>query len=221
MEKNKLIHAVSWSVGYLIVYGILTVIGNFWFSDEFLVICGLTGGIYILINAFFIKYKRERLFINGLISAFTVLCLGVVAGKNLDFEGVLAIGAAISVMDILSFTKYGKHTINARAMSNVHFMSKLIVYGKEKNDVLVPTCGIGDYFYYSLWISGIHTVSGSIYAYLLAVCMILLGSCIHYAIIMRLCQRENYKGFPGTIFPFLCIAIQYFVLYFLKGSSYI
>ena len=69
---------------------------------------------------------------NGLLSAFAVLCLGVIIGKNLDFEGVLAIGAAISVTDILSFTKYGKHTMNARAMSNVHFMSKLIVYGEEK-----------------------------------------------------------------------------------------
>ena len=36
---------------------------------------------------------------------------------------------------------------------------------KEKKDVLVPTCGIGDYLYYSLWISGIHTVSNSIKAY--------------------------------------------------------
>lgn len=166
MEKDKLIHAISWSVGYLIVYGVLTVIGNFLLSDRLLIICGLIGGLYVLIHAFFIKYKRERLFVNGLLSAFAVMCLGVLAGKN---------------------------------------------------DVLVPTCGIGDYFYYALWISGIHTVSDSIYAYFSAVCMILLGSCIHYAIIMRLCQRENYKGFPGTVFPFLCIAIQYFVLYFWRG----
>lgn len=91
MEKDKLIHAISWSVGYLIVYGLLTVIGNFLFSGGFLIICGLTGGIYILINAFLIKYKRERLFVNGLLSAFAVLCLGVIVGKNIDFEGVLAI----------------------------------------------------------------------------------------------------------------------------------
>lgn len=217
MEKDKLIHVVSWSVLYLIGYGILTVIGNFLFSDEILIVCSLAGGIYILINAFFIKYKRERLFINGLISAFAVLCLGILIGKNLKFEEVFAIGVAISIMDILSFTKYGKHTVNAKAMSNIQFMSKLIVYGKEKKDVLVPTCGIGDYLYYSLWISGIHTVSNSINAYLLAVCMILLGSSIHYVIIMKLCQRENYKGFPATVFPFLCIAIQYTILYFWRG----
>ncbi|MDY5986760.1 hypothetical protein [Sporofaciens sp. SGI.106] len=217
MEKDKLIHAIIWSASYIVLYGILTIVGNLFFTDTLIIICGLAGGLYILINAFFIKYKRERLFINGLISAFAVLCLGILFGKNLDFEGVLAIGAAMSIIDIISFTKYGKHTMNARAMSNVHFMSKLIVYGKEKNDVLIPTCGIGDYLYYAMWISGIHTVSDSIYAYILAAIMILLGSGIHYAIIVKLCQRENYKGFPGTIFPFLCIAILYVALYFLKG----
>lgn len=59
MEEDKLIHVISWSVGYLIVYGLLTVIGNFLFSDEFLIIYGLTGAIYILINAFFLLWKRS------------------------------------------------------------------------------------------------------------------------------------------------------------------
>lgn len=212
MEQDKLVRAIKWSVLYIIGYGALTVTGNFIFSDSLLAVLGLTGAAYILIHAFFMKYKRERLFISGLISALAVLCLGILAGKRLDLEGVLALGAAISVIDILSFTRYGKRTKNAKAMSNVHFMSKLIVYGKEKDDVLVPTCGIGDYFYYSLWISGIHTVSDSVISYIVAVCMILLGSSIHYAIIMKLCKRENYKGFPGTVFPFLCVAAQYLIL---------
>ena len=219
MEKERLIHSILWSASYIVLYGILTVIGNFCFSDVLLTVCGVTGGIYIFINAFFIKYKRERLFVNGLLFAFTVLCLGVLLGKSLDLEGIISMGIAISLIDALSFTKHGKYTVNAKAMSNTNFMSKLIVYGKEKNDVLIPTCGIGDYFYYAMWISGIHTVSDSVYAYLLAACMILLGSCIHYAIIVKLSRRENYKGFPGTIFPFLCVAILYAVLYFHNGLA--
>ena len=54
MEKDKLIHAISWPVGYFIVYGLLTVIGNFFFSDGFLVIYGLTGGIAARLS------KREK-----------------------------------------------------------------------------------------------------------------------------------------------------------------
>ena len=57
MEDNKLIHAILWSTAYIVLYGCLTFIGNVFFTDRFLVICGLTGGIYILINAFFIKWE--------------------------------------------------------------------------------------------------------------------------------------------------------------------
>ena len=64
MEKDKLIHAIIWSASYIVLYGILTIVGNLFFTDTLIIICGLAGGLYILINAFFIKYKRERLFIN-------------------------------------------------------------------------------------------------------------------------------------------------------------
>lgn len=213
MEKKKLIHSIVWSTIYIIIHGLLTTTGSLLFPKAFLMFCGIVGGIYILIHAFFMKYRRNWLFISGLISAFAVTCLGIMIGNRLGFEDVIAIGAAISVVDILSFTKYGKHTANAKAMSNIHFMSKLIVYGKEKDDVLVPTCGIGDYFYYSIWISGIHTVSNSIYAYLGSSGLILLGSCIHYAIIIKLSQKENYKGFPATVIPFLCVLLLYIGLH--------
>lgn len=214
MEEDKLIRSIKWSILYIIFYGAFTILGNYLFSDELIVIGGLGGALYIIINAFFIKYKRERLFLNGLISAFGVLCLGMMFGKNIDLEGIIMIGASISLIDILSFTKYGKRTMNAKAMSNVNFMSKLIVYGKEKGDILVPTCGIGDYLYYAMWISGIHNVSDSLWAYVASAVMILVGSCIHYGIIAKIYKKESYKGFPATVFPFLCVAIIYGFLYF-------
>lgn len=214
MEEDKLIRSIKWSILYIIFYGAFTILGNYLFSDELIVIGGLGGALYIIINAFFIKYKRETLFLNGLISAFGVLCLGMMFGKNIDLEGIIMIGASISLIDILSFTKYGKRTMNAKAMSNVNFMSKLIVYGKEKGDILVPTCGIGDYLYYAMWISGIHNVSDSLWAYVASAVMILVGSCIHYGIIAKIYKKESYKGFPATVFPFLCVAIIYGFLYF-------
>lgn len=137
---------------------------------------------------------------------------GVWVGKQLDLEGVLSIGAAVTTMDIISFTKIGKRTVNAKAMSNVRLTSKLFVYGKEQGDTLIPTCGIGDYLYYAIWIAGMHTVSASIYAYVGASCLIFLGTAIQYALIVQLAKRPNYKGFPGTVFPFLCILAEYLLL---------
>ena len=39
MEEEKLVRAIKWSVLYIVLYGALTVIGNYWFSDEFIAIC--------------------------------------------------------------------------------------------------------------------------------------------------------------------------------------
>lgn len=213
--KEKFSRAVKCSIVYMVIYCLLTLLAIYYAPDILLAGVGIIGGIYIFINSFFIKYKRERLFVNGLILALTVLCLGVLVGESIDLEGILSLGAAISVIDILSFTRFGKSTINAKAMSNVHFMSKLIVYGKGKGDILIPTRGIGDYFYYAMWIAGIWNVSNRLWAYVTAAGMIFLGTTIEYFIIARLSRREGYKGFPATVIPFICVAAWYGVLYWI------
>lgn len=50
------------------------------------------------------------------------------------------------------------------------------------------------------------------YAYVGASCLIFLGTAIQYALIVQLAKRPNYKGFPGTVFPFLCILAEYLLL---------
>ena len=64
----------------------------------------------------------------------------------------------------------------------------------------------------TIGIAGMHTVSDSIYAYVGASCLIFLGTAIQYALIVQLAKRPNYKGFPGTGFPFLCILAEYLLL---------
>ena len=50
---------------------------------------------------------------------------------------------------------------------NIYFTDVILfVYGIEKNDVLIPTCGFGDYLYYAMWILGIQSLSESIQAYI-------------------------------------------------------
>ena len=92
--------------------------------------------------------------------------LGSWFGQQLDVESTITIGAAVTAMDIISFTGIGKRTVNAKAMANKSVAARLFVYGIEKNDVLIPTCGFGDYLYYAIWISGIHAVSDSMQTYI-------------------------------------------------------
>ena len=93
---------------------------------------------------------------------------------------------------------------------NIYFTDVILfVYGIEKNDVLIPTCGFGDYLYYAMWISGIHSLSESIQAYIFGAFMIFVGIIIQCVVIKKLSIRDNFKGFPGTVFPFLGTVLAY------------
>ena len=176
---------------------------------------GVSGAVYILFNLFFVKYKRERLFINGIMGALSVMFLGSWFGQQLDVESTITIGAAVTAMDIISFTGIGKRTVNAKAMANKSVAARLFVYGIEKNDVLIPTCGFGDYLYYAIWISGIHAVSDSMQTYIFTAFMILMGIIIQSVVVKKLSVRDNFKGFPGTVFPFLGTVLAYLTVYYL------
>ena len=91
---------------------------NIYFTDVILFAFGIAGVVYILFSLFFIKYKRERLFINGIIGIWSVLFLGSWFGKQLELESTISIAAVVTVMDIVSFTRIGKRTVNAKAIAN-------------------------------------------------------------------------------------------------------
>ena len=88
MENKKLIHAIIWSAMYRVIHGLLTSVGSLLFPGKFLMFCGIIGGIYIVVHAFCMKYRRNWLFISGLVSAFAVTCLGIMVGNSLEFEDV-------------------------------------------------------------------------------------------------------------------------------------
>lgn len=174
----------------------------------------IAGTLFILINSFILKYNRARLFIFGLIQLVIVIVLGVWIGVSLKIDDVIGIGVAISIFDVLSFTRYGKHTANAKVMSNSQLMYKLIVYGKGKGDKLYPTRGLGDFLYYSIWVAGIGSVGKGLSSYILACIAIFLGSIADCIIINNLRKKESYKGFPATVIPFILVMICYGYYYF-------
>ena len=68
------------------------------------------------------------------------------------------------------------YPISNDEMSNKSVAAKLFVYGREKNDVLIPTCGFGDYLYYAMWISGIHALSSYGISYAFVAFMVFAGT---------------------------------------------
>ena len=65
-----------------------------------------------------------------------------------------------------------------------------------------------------MWISGIHSLSESIQAYIFGAFMIFVGIIIQSVVIKKLSIRENFKGFPGTVFPFLGTVLAYLAVYY-------
>ena len=214
MNRDNINKTIFWSLLYIFLYSACTVIVNLYLSNLLLLAVGVSGAVYIILNMFCIQYKRERLFINGLVGAMSVMCIGIWLGKQLDLESTISIGAVVTAMDIMSFTRIGKKTVNAKAMSNKTVAAKLFVYGLEKNDVLIPTCGFGDYLYYAMWISGTHALSSSGIFYAFVAFMVFAGTILQSITVKVLSKRDGFKGFPGTVFPFLCTVLAYLLLYY-------
>ena len=214
MNRDNINKTIFWSLLYIFLYSACTVIVNLYLSNLLLLAVGVSGAVYIILNMFCIQYKRERLFINGLVGAMSVMCIGIWLGKQLDLESTISIGAVVTTMDIMSFTRIGKKTVNAKAMSNKTVAAKLFVYGLEKNDVLIPTCGFGDYLYYAMWISGTHALSSSGIFYAFVAFMVFAGTILQSITVKVLSKRDGFKGFPGTVFPFLCTVLAYLLLYY-------
>jgi len=166
-------------------------------------IIGLLYAIYYLA---FTKYDEKYLFINSLILFIIVIHLGILWGFHLNIVTAIIVGIIVSVQDVLSFTKFGKWTANAKAMANTHLMAKLVLYSKSiKDGHLIPIKGMGDFLFYSAWVSSIYYCELDIQYLLMAFAAVFIETSIDYIIITKIYQKENYKGFPATVIPFACL----------------
>ena len=203
---SKFRESVKWSIIAHFVFFMIIALIILFEHDYIKIGFSIIGIIYAVYYLFFTKYNKDKIFLNSLILFLTAAHIGITIGYYIDIIMVLFTGIAISIQDVLSFTKLGKRTANAKAMSSTEFMSKLILYSKSTKDGhLIPTKGMGDFLFYSLWLSGIYYSKFNIKYLLLGFTGILIGTIINYLIISKIYQKENYKGFPATIIPFICL----------------
>lgn len=105
MNRDNINKTILWSLLYIFLYSACTVIANLYLPNLLLLAVGVSGAVYIILNLFCIQYKRERLFINGFVGAMSVMCIGIWFGKHLDLESIISVGAVVTAMDIMSFTR--------------------------------------------------------------------------------------------------------------------
>ena len=197
--------SVRWSFALNFLYVACILVITWLVPHKVQTYIAILGGIYALYYLFFRKYNKAELFGNSCILFVVSMCIGAVIGGKMDAESLISIGIGISLVDLLSFTKYGRKTLNAKAMANVNFLAKLILYGKNNDGKLIPTTGFGDYLYYSVWISGVSVLTGSLFMTAAGALFIYIGTGLNCMVISKIYKKENYKGLPATILPFLCL----------------
>lgn len=206
--KESILHSIIISI---LAFTLLTVFILKITNNGLLLITTIIGIIYILI---YVKrpFNKSHLIINGFICLLIVLLFGILIGRYISTASSIGIGIGISVgiVDVLSFTKKGKNTTNAKLMSNKLLMYKLIVYGisfKDKSPV--PMKGLGDFMYYAILLSALFQFTKSTTILFLGMIFCFLGCVINWIIIPFIYKKPWYKGFPATIIPFILLLPLY------------
>ncbi|PPK48612.1 hypothetical protein [Clostridium algidicarnis] len=204
--KEKLIESIIHSIIIMIISLFITYIiimnsyNIFWMS-----FFSFIGVIFLII---YIRkpYKKEYLVINSWLCMIFIIFIGSLIGKFIPLSTLIVLSIGIPIVDIISFTKAGSKTANAKVMANKNSMAKLIVYGKSfKNNNPIPTKGLGDFLFYTILLSGIYKLSSDFNFILYGAGLIFLGCTINWIIVCFIYNKKWYKGFPATFIPLISV----------------
>ncbi len=153
--------------------------------------------------------SKKLLLYNNILIVIAPLCLSYLLDIFLlkSVDSLVGVILAVAVMDVFSFTKSGKNTLNAKLMGNMNALARLSVcLPVPKKPGLQPIIGIGDLNYYSIIIM-FFLISDGITAGFIASLTIFSGQLINIASILMIRKKPWYKGFPATLFPSILIFI--------------
>ena len=107
----------------------------------------------------------------------------------------------IVLYDVYSFTKRGKHTLNAKLISQASTLVRLsICLPVPGKPGLQPIIGIGDLYFYSVMALFALDTYGTM-SYSKVVIILIAGQLGNILIISLIKNKSWYKGFPATLFP--------------------
>jgi hypothetical protein len=130
-----------------------------------------------------------------------IISLGISAGRFIQLVIAVCMIIGVSLTDVLSFTRYGKHTANAKVMAKKDTVYKLVVLGYSlKTHKPVPTKGFGDFFFYTVLFASVFFTYGYPIAFGILV-LIFFGDIINSFVVGCIYKKPWYKGFPATFIP--------------------
>lgn len=213
-QNNNYLWEYLYIISLTIIIGILSFL-FFWLPFQ-LVLVLLAITIISLIAAWKMPLSKKLLYINNLLLLVAPLCFTYFITYIFIHEVSSFIGmiAGVAIMDVFSFTRSGRNTLNAKLSSNVNSLARLSVcLPVSKKPGLQPVIGAGDLTYYS-FITMFSLKTGGTAAGLIAITIILIGQLVNIILIAIMKKKHYTKGFPATLFPglFIIVAIILHIL---------
>lgn len=118
----------------------------------------------------------------------------------------------VAIMDVFSFAKAGKNTLNAKLINQTYTLARLsICLPVPEKQGLRPIIGVGDLTYYSAIMMFSFKLKGlsNGWAFFL---LILAGQLINILFISIFKRKPWYKGFPATLFPGVLFLIAVYII---------
>lgn len=153
--------------------------------------------------------SKKLLYINNILLLCAPLCISYVLSISFihDMDTFIGMVAAVVIMDVFSFMKLGKNTLNAKLSGNINSLARLsICLPVPKKSGLQPIIGVGDLNYYS-FIVIFSLKTGGPSTGLSAFFILLMGQIVNLICIAIMKKRQWKKGFPATLFPGIFIVI--------------
>jgi hypothetical protein len=205
---------------YLLIYIFILVITFIttalcFLSNNMPVLLMLISLIIIMAGIYFVwlkKLSKRILYFNNILNilAANILAYFLIHYLINSQSTIIGMILGIVVMDVFSFTKRGKNTLNAKLSGNINTMARLSVcLPIPKKPGLQQIIGVGDLLYYALitmyYIKSGRTSAAGIHAAMI----ILIGQLVNIIaiLVIKRIQKEQYKGFPATLFPGIFIII--------------
>ena len=151
---------------------------------------------------------RRRLSLLSVANLLGGAAAGMLAAQWLPTAGsLLSFLAGFAIMDLVSFTRLGRWTLNAYLMGRAPILRRLSVSLPLPGlPDPYPVLGVGDVFCYSLLVAGGRGVFGGFWPWP-AVGAIVVGQALNIGYFLLFARRPWFRGFPATFMPVILFVL--------------
>ncbi len=205
MERNVKT-AYIWISVYIILLSVLKILFALLFTyiSFVIVLMALVSAVIISVIVWRHPLSDKLLYLQSFLNMIGGSALGVLVAFWLsDQVRLVSFLIPMAVIDLVSFTRFGKWTFNRKLMENNTVVKRLSVCLPVPGfSGLYPMTGIGDVFCFSLIVGATVKIWG-IEAVWIAVVAILAGQVLNVIVMLTIKGRSWYRGIPATTLPVL------------------